>query len=157
MNLSIIALALTLLMSILHGWAEHGVQFFKTAATEMRQPALLSQDDASESEMETPAMSEIDKVLTNISQVAVRRQGGAPAKVSLDIQGEHPDGCDLPVLVEQSRRGAAIQVTIYREVPADVFCPMILRPYSGTVELDGTLAAGVYTLAVNAHSQEFEI
>jgi len=42
-------------------------------------------------------------------------------------------------------------------VPADVFCPMILRPYQGQIALEGDFAAGSYTIQVNAHSQTVEV
>ena len=80
-----------------------------------------------------------------------------PAQISLDIEGEHPDGCDLPVQVEQAREGNTIQVDIYRVVPADMICPMILRPYQGAVQLEGGFEAGSYTIKVNSHSQTLDI
>ncbi len=123
-------------------------------ATELPADTLLRVNDILISESETQNVSDIDKVLTNINQVEVTAAGG---RISLAIEGEHPDGCDYPVQVNQSRDGNIVRVEVYREVPADVFCPMILQPYQGTIHLDGSFAAGSYTVNVNSHSQTLEI
>lgn len=106
------------------------------------------------SELETQSVSDIDKVLTNIFQVDVTVVG---EQISLAVKGEHPDGCDYPVRVDQSRDGNQVNVVVYREVPADVFCPMILQPYQGNIQIEGSFAAGEYTVRVNSHSQTVRI
>ena len=123
-------------------------------ATEMPAAALLAVNGILFSELETQNVSETDKVMTNIFRVDATVTGG---QLSLAVEGEHPDGCDYPVLVDQSRDGNHVQVEVYREVPADVFCPMILQPYQGTVEIAGNFAAGEYTVQVNSHSQTVKI
>ena len=127
------------------------------AATELSVSALLSVNAYEISEMETETVSDSDKVLTNIMRVEANVGAARPARVSLDVEGEHPDGCDFPVLVDQSRAGNAIRVEIYREVPADVICPMILRPYKGRIQLEGRFDKGSYSIAVNSHSLQLEI
>ncbi len=129
-------------------------QIISLPATEPSTDTLFAVNGILISELETQNVSDIDKVLTNIFQVDVTVTGD---KLGLAIQGEHPDGCDFPVIVEQSRDGNRVQVEVYREVPADVFCPMILQPYSGAVQIDGTFAAGEYTIQVNSHSQTVDI
>lgn len=123
-------------------------------ATELPADTLLGVNGIFISELETQNVSDSDKVLTNIFQVDVTVAG---EQISLEVQGEHPDGCDFPVQVEQSRDGNRVQVQVYREIPADVFCPMILQPYKDTVPINGTFAAGEYTIQVNSHSQTVEI
>lgn len=123
-------------------------------ATEMPADALLAVNGILISELETRNVSDIDKVLTNILQVKATVAG---ERISLAIEGEHPDGCDYPVLVDQSRAGSKVQVEIYRQVPADVFCPMILKPYKGAIEVEGSFATGDYTIQVNSHSQTVSI
>ncbi len=127
------------------------------AATELSVSALLSVNAYEISEMETETVSDSDKVLTNIMRVEANVGAARPARISLDVEGEHPDGCDFPVLVDQSRAGNAIRVEIYREVPADVICPMILRPYKGRIQLEGRFDKGSYSIAVNSHSLQLEI
>ena len=123
-------------------------------ATELPADTLLRVNDILISETERQNVSDIDKVMTNINGVDVTVAG---ERISLAIEGEHPDGCDYPVQVDQRRDGNIVRVEIYREVPADVFCPMILQPYQGTIQLDGSFAAGSYTINVNSHSQTLEI
>jgi len=119
-------------------------------ATEVPADTLLRVNDILISESERQNVSDIDKVMTNINRVAVTVAG---QRISLAIEGEHPDGCDFPVIVDQTRQGNRVEVQVYREIPADVFCPMILQPYQGTMHLDGSFTAGEYTIQVNSHSQ----
>ncbi len=127
------------------------------AATEMSVSALLSVNAYEIIETEAETVSDSDKVLTNIMRVDIHVGAARPARVSLEVEGEHPDGCDFPVLVDQTRAGNRINVEIYREVPADVICPMILRPYKGRIQLDGRFEKGSYSIAVNSHSQQLDI
>lgn len=129
-------------------------QSINLPATEPLSDTLLGVNGILISELETQNVSDTDKVLTNIFQVDVTVTG---QRLSLAIAGEHPDGCDFPVIVDQSRDGNRVQVEVYREVPADVFCPMILQPYQGALQIDGTFAAGEYTIQVNSHSQTVDI
>ena len=126
----------------------------RAPATELPADTLLAVNGILISELETQNVSDIDKVMTNIFLVEVTV---APDGIRLAIEGEHPDGCDYPVQVDQSRDGNSVKVEIYREVPADVFCPMILKPYQGTVRLAGNFAAGEYNIQVNSHSQTVNI
>ena len=100
---------------------------------------------------------ETEKVMTNIFRVDVSVAESNPTQITLDVSGEHPDGCELPVHVAQSREGNAIQVEVYRELPVDMVCPMILRPYQDTIQLDGAFEAGSYSISVNAHTQSIDI
>ena len=102
-------------------------------------------------------VSESDKVLTNILRVEVNQSGSQPTRISLEVEGEHPDGCEYPVIVGQTRRGNIVDIEVYREVPADVFCPMILKPYSDTIRVEGTFETGEYTINVNDHSQAVSV
>ena len=123
-------------------------------ATEMPADTLFAVNGILISELETQNVSDIDKVLTNIFQADVTVAGD---QISLAVAGEHPDGCDFPVIVDQSRDGNRVNVQVYREVPADVFCPMILQPYQGEIQIEGAFAAGDYTIQVNSHSQTINI
>ena len=70
-------------------------------------------------------------------------------QVQLHVTGEQPDGCDFPVIVEQAREGNTVTVSIYREVPLAVMCPMILLPYDDTIPLAGNFEPGDYVFQVN--------
>lgn len=100
---------------------------------------------------------ETEKIMTNIFRVDVSVTDNDPRQITLDVTGEHPDGCELPVHVAQSREGKAIQVEVYRELPVDMICPMILRPYRDTIQLDGAFEAGRYRINVNSHTQSIDI
>ena len=108
-------------------------------------------------EPEEQTVSESDKVLTNIFRVDVKVMESQPARISLDVEGEHPDGCEYPVIVGQTRQGNTVDIEVYREVPADVICPMILKPYRNTISVDGSFKSGEYTINVNSHSQAVSI
>ncbi|MBZ0303035.1 MAG: hypothetical protein K8J31_25035 [Anaerolineae bacterium] len=101
-----------------------------------------------------PETPPIYRSYTNILNVEVIVMESFPMQVRLHISGEHPEGCDLPVIVEQQRSGNTVTVEVYREVPADVMCPMILRPYDDTIALDGTFEPGDYTFKVNDFTVE---
>ncbi len=126
-------------------------------ATEAQADALFKLNAIPINELEMPEMSPIDKVLTNILDVTVEIEKSETTRVSLDVQGEHPDGCDYPVVVTQARQGSSVTVEVYREVPADVFCPMILKPYQGTIQLEGDFAPGEYIINVNTYTQALKI
>ena len=108
-------------------------------------------------ELEEQTVNESDKVLTNIFRVDVKVMESQPRRISLEVEGEHPDGCEYPVIVGQTRQGNTVDIEVYREVPADVICPMILKPYRDTISLEGRFESGEYTINVNSHSQAISI
>lgn len=102
-------------------------------------------------------VSDSDKVLTHILRVDVNVSRSKPMRINLEVEGEHPDGCEYPVIVGQTRRDKTIDIEVYREVPADVVCPMILKPYRDSISLDGSFEPGEYTINVNSHSQAVSV
>ena len=102
-------------------------------------------------------VGETERIMTNIFQVEVTVMESWPMQIMLDVSGEHPDGCDLPVQVAQRRDGNNIQVEVYRELPYEIVCPMILRPYSDNIMLEGRFESGEYSISVNAHTQSIDI
>ena len=127
------------------------------SATFTQENALQTMSSWIISKLEEQNVSESDKVLTHIFRVNVKLSGSKPARINLDIEGEHPDGCEYPVIVGQSRRDNTIDIEVYREVPADVICPMILQPYRDTISVEGSFEPGKYTINVNSHSQAVSI
>ncbi len=126
-------------------------------ATLLAETALVTVNTYIIDELETQTMSDSNKVMTNINTVSVNVMESFPMQISLDVNGEHPDGCDYPVVVDQSRNGNTITVEVYRNVPADVMCPMMLNPYEATISLDGTFESGSYTITVNGVTQSIDI
>ncbi len=94
---------------------------------------------------------------TYIQDVELIALESQPPQVQLHVKGEHPDGCDYPAQVTQQRDGNTITVEIYREVPFDVMCPMILLSYEDTIKLDGTFPPGNYTFKINDYVFEREL
>ena len=86
---------------------------------------------------------------TNITSVEVMVLELAPTQVQLKVHGEQPDGCDLPVQVDQTRQDNRVTVTVYRELPPDLMCPMILVPYDAMLPLEGSFEPGDYVFRVN--------
>lgn len=127
------------------------------SATDRQDGALHRENDDAKDEVENEAVTASDKVLTNILSVDVNVSETDPPRISLDVYGEHPDGCDYPVRVDQSRDGSTVSIEVFRNVPADVFCPMILKPYQDTIVLDGSFATGAYTIKVNSHTQTINV
>ncbi len=126
-------------------------------ATDQPKGALHRENDDSIDDMENDAVIASDKVLTNILSVDVNVSETDPPRISLDVYGEHPDGCEYPVRVEQSRDGSTVSIEVFRNVPADVFCPMILKPYQGAILLEGSFESGAYTIKVNSHTQSVNL
>ena len=126
-------------------------------ATELSGVALITVNQQPIAKAEEPDMSEIDKVLTNIHRVDITVMESHPMQIALEVAGEHPDGCEFPVKLSQSRRGNDVKVEVYREIPSDIFCPMILKPYQGRIHLEGKFDFGVYTISVNNHTQSIEL
>ncbi len=72
-----------------------------------------------------------------------------PYQIQLHIVGQQPDGCMQPVTVEQRRNGNNVSIEIYREMPIDILCPMVLVPYEANIMLDGGFEVGHYRIRVN--------
>ena len=104
-----------------------------------------------------PPQSVTYTVPSIIEDAQVNIMESDPVQVSLTVQGQHPDGCEFPVIVEQMRSENTVTVNIYREIPADIMCTMIVRPYEDTIRLDGNFAPGSYVITVNGVTVEFTI
>lgn len=109
-------------------------------------------------QLPTPTVFEAQQAMsrsdTIIHEVDVLVMESFPMQVQLHVRGEHPDGCQLPVIVEQSREENIVTVSIYREIPGDVFCPMVLQPYEDTIRIDGNFEPGTYVFRVNGYEVE---
>jgi hypothetical protein len=76
-----------------------------------------------------------------------------PVQLTVDVRGSVQDGCQFPVMVEQSRDENTVTVEIFREMPPDVFCPMMIQDYNERIVLEGNFPLGEYVIRVN----DFEI
>lgn len=89
------------------------------------------------------------QVMTVIEDVQVAILESFPMQISLEITGFQPDGCDVPVIVDETLEDDTVTVEIYRNVPADVMCPMNIVPYEDTIILESTFEGGTITINVN--------
>jgi len=80
-----------------------------------------------------------------------------PAQIQLNVVGAQPDGCDLPVIVEQERSENTVKVEIYRLGDPTMMCAAVLIPYRESIKLDGGFDPGTYTIIVNDYTLEVEI
>ncbi len=126
-------------------------------ATDMPADALFGVNAYIINEGESQTMSDSIKVMTQIHSVTAHVTESFPMRIRLEVAGEHPDGCDYPVKIEQFRQGSIIKIEVYRDVPADVICPMILQSYQSEIPLDGDFESGRYIIKVNALSQTIDI
>ncbi|MCU0514987.1 MAG: hypothetical protein MUE40_20725 [Anaerolineae bacterium] len=90
-------------------------------------------------------------VINSVTVVALETD---PVQYEVRVSGYQSDGCDFPVQIEQTRGDSAFQIDIFRLLPADVLCPMIVLDYSASLNL-GPLPAGSYTVAVNGVTTTF--
>lgn len=93
-----------------------------------------------------PGLVESPTVIESVEALILESD---PPQISLNVRGYQPDGCTFPVVVQQAREGSTVRVSIYREMPSDIMCTMMLQPYSDTIVLDGTFEPGSYTIDVN--------
>lgn len=98
-----------------------------------------------------------NRSLTVIEQVETLVLEADPYQITLNVTGYQPDGCDLPVIVEQSRDGSTVYIEIYRELPPDLFCTMQLVPYAETIKLEGGFESGTYQINVNGVMVEVKL
>ncbi len=89
------------------------------------------------------------RAMTVIDQVEVIVLESFPMQLRLHVSGYQPDGCELPVMVEQRREGNAVYVEIFRDLPPDMICPEIIVKYEDTIALEGGFESGAYTINVN--------
>lgn len=104
-----------------------------------------------------PAEGNFMPVDTVIESVEVLVLESFPMQLQLEITGYQPDGCELPVIVEQSVEDNIVSLHIYRDVPLDTLCPMALVPFEETISIDGTFEGGTVTIEVNEFSTEIDL
>lgn len=99
---------------------------------------------------------EVRRVLHNIGNVEVMILESMPPQINLQVTGTIPDGCEGETLVETRREDDRVFVEIYRELPVDVMCPMMVVDYSDTIDL-GAFQPGTYIIDVNGFEVEVTV
>jgi hypothetical protein len=72
-----------------------------------------------------------------------------PASVTVQVLGTVPDGCTEVAGVTQQRGGSLVTITVRSRRTTDGPCTTALKNVEASVRLDGTFAAGTYTVRVN--------
>lgn len=96
----------------------------------------------------------VDHVIENVEAVVLESY---PMQIQLTVTGYQPDGCRLPVIVEQQRVANTVTVHIYRTMPEGAICPMMIMEYEETIRLDGGFESGSYTIRVNDFTLELDL
>jgi hypothetical protein len=99
-------------------------------------------------------LMQVDTVIENVEVLV---QESFPMQLQLNVSGYHPDGCNYPVQIDQSRDGSTVTVHIYREVPADVMCTMNIVGYEETIQIEGNFEGGTITIHVNDQTVTVEL
>lgn len=97
---------------------------------------------------------QVDTVIESVDVIVLE---SFPMQLHLTVAGYQPDGCDFPVFVGQQRTENTVTVHVYREVPADVMCPMSLVPYEETIILEGGFEGGTVNIQVNEFTVEIDL
>jgi hypothetical protein len=131
-------------------------EFSTKTPVEVGTPAVFWAQDVQlvyqpEGETVTPPTSGASPthILHGIDTVEALLLESFPVQISLKVTGYQPDGCDVPVQVTQVRDGNNVKVEIFRELPADAICTMIIKSYENSIKLDGGFEPGTYTIDVN--------
>jgi hypothetical protein len=75
--------------------------------------------------------------------------------LELVIRGELPDGCDYPTVINAEPVGVTWFIDLYRELPFDVMCPAIIKPYEDRLDASFLLettegeAPGTQVIVIN--------
>jgi hypothetical protein len=99
-------------------------------------------------------MMQVDTVVESVDVLVLE---SFPMQLNLVVKGYQPDGCDFPVQVEQVRDGNTVTVHIYREVPQDAICPMMIVGYEETIALEGGFENGSFTIHLNDQTVNVEL
>lgn len=102
-------------------------------------------------------VAEAQRSFAFVDQITVQVQESQPLQVKLKVTGTLPDGCDVPLEVEQERRENEVEVELYRLLPPDMMCPMVVVPFEKEIQLEGTFDPGSYQFRVNEKRVEQDI
>lgn len=95
-------------------------------------------------------------VASAVADVQVQTVEGSPSQIMLLISGTHPDGCNYPIETIQRQNGNTIHVLVYRIIPPDAFCTMVMQNFEASIPLEGTFTPGE-TLKVTVNDYALEV
>ncbi len=94
-----------------------------------------------------------------VEEVFVRLAPPAPQPVEVEVlvKGAFPDSCTELHEAMQERSANQISVTLSTRRPQGALCAAVIRPFRFYLLLEGTYAAGHYTLNLNGGAHPFQI
>jgi anti-sigma factor RsiW len=113
--------------------------------------AAQSRPPADEARSMLPENGELFAVET--ATVVVRES--APPQISVTVSGYWPNGCTAEPQIVTAIDGNTVTVAIYRIIPPEVMCTMVLQAAEFDIELtdllvqDGAVRSGAYSFNVN--------
>ena len=105
----------------------------------------------------SPQEADMRQVPAIVETVEVNVLESFPLQLTLTVTGNFQDGCEAPLKVKQEQDGDRLDITLYRELPADAICTAVIVPFEETVPLEGGFESGTYTLDVNGVAIEQKI
>lgn len=104
-----------------------------------------------------PPMPDVMRQPIMVEEVNVLMTKSLPPQVRLVVTGMIQDGCDFPVQMTETQDGNTITVTLFRELPMDAMCPMMIASYDETLALSTPIESGqTYTVIVNDVTVTFD-
>lgn len=104
----------------------------------------------------TPAgVEEMYREDVTLENVQINVMESFPVQVRVDITVGH-NGCQAPIQTLQGQNGSVITIEVYRELPAESICPMMLVLTEVSVDL-GTLQPGDYQIIINGEVYEISV
>lgn len=89
-----------------------------------------------------------------VEKVEVIVRESAPPQVSVAVKGYWPNGCSAEPQIDTTIEGSAVTVSVYRIIPPDMMCAMVIQAGGVQVELtdllvQNNLRSGQFTVTVN--------
>lgn len=78
-----------------------------------------------------------------------------PPQFILEVKGYYPNGCEAPDIIRQTVQDNRLIIQIYRALPENIMCTMMLVPFEKQLKIRGDLA-GVYILNVNGKEMSYD-
>jgi hypothetical protein len=102
-----------------------------------------------------PEIANAEYLAVEKVEVAVRES--APPQVSVTVNGYWSNGCSAEPQIDTAIEGSAITVSVYRIIPPDVMCTMVIQAAEVQVDItdlltQNNLRSGQFTVTVNGLS-----
>lgn len=121
---------------------------------------LVVNDFAARVDLSDPAAPQIVpqvRLPMQIDSIELRYDEGADNPYTLYLAGQHPTGCEAPVIEDVEIADSTINVQVYKvQSPEAKVCPMILLMYENAIPLEGEFF-GLVGINVNGESILYDV